>query len=109
MRKKKTSASPQQKKVKLSPAAATETLAPPAIDKWVDKQALIDEFNISERTLYNLRKKKELPFARLGRLVLYNRTKLEEKLRKLSGLVVVITHIIFYSMQDAGMPVDLLG
>ena len=107
MKKKKASALRQQKKLKPSPVDFTETSVPPALDVWVDKQALIGEFKISEKTLYNLRKKKKLPFARLGRLILYNRTKLEEKFRRSSGLIILIIQLIFYALPEMNFAVDI--
>ena len=53
-------------------------------DKWIDKQDLMQEFHISERTLHNWRRKKIIPFTYLGSKILYNRTKVEEIL--LDGL-----------------------
>ncbi|HVT85961.1 MAG TPA: helix-turn-helix domain-containing protein [Chitinophagaceae bacterium] len=76
-------------------------------DQWVDKYAIMKEFNISERTLYTLRKNNELPFARLGRMILYNRTKLEQRLRKLSGMMMLLLHIVISITTDSGMPTEL--
>jgi hypothetical protein len=76
-------------------------------DQWVDKYAIMKEFNISERTLYTLRKNNELPFAKLGRMILYNRTKLEQRLRKLSGMMMLVLHIIVSVATDTGMQIEL--
>lgn len=50
-------------------------------DVWVDKQDVMLEFHISERTLYNWRIKKILPFARLGKKIIYNRSLIEQMLK----------------------------
>ncbi|HWC53626.1 MAG TPA: helix-turn-helix domain-containing protein [Chitinophagaceae bacterium] len=80
---------------------------PIEFDKWVDKYELMKEFNLSERTLYTLRKNNELPFAKLGRMILYNRTKLEQRLRKLSGLMMLALHIFIGVATDTGMQIEL--
>lgn len=79
----------------------------PPLDIWVDKCEIMKEFKISERTLFNLRKKNEIPHARLGKLILYNRTKLEERLRKHSGLMVLVAKILLYYVQDVGIAAEL--
>lgn len=50
-------------------------------DVWVDKQDVMLEFHISQRTLYNWRIKKILPFARLGKKIIYNRSLIEQMLK----------------------------
>jgi len=50
-------------------------------DIWVDKQDVMLEFHVSERTLYNWRIKKILPFARLGKKIIYNRSLIEQMLK----------------------------
>jgi hypothetical protein len=40
-------------------------------------------------------------------LVLYNRTKLEEKLRRSSGLIVLIIQLIFCTLPDAGVVMEV--
>ena len=66
----------------------------PSFDVWLDKQDIMQEFHISERTLHNWRKKKYLPFTRLGRRIFYNRTLLEKKLLQSSGYMVVLMNWI---------------
>ena len=48
---------------------------------WIDKQDVMLEFHVSERTLFNWRKKKVIPFTRLGRKIIYNRSLLEQILK----------------------------
>jgi len=50
-------------------------------DTWIDKQDVMLEFHLSERTLYNWRKKKILPYARLGKKIIYNRSLIEQTLK----------------------------
>lgn len=57
------------------------SLAQP-FDTWLDKQDIMLEFHVSERTLFNWRKKKVLPFSRLGTKIIYNRSLLEQMLKK---------------------------
>jgi len=53
----------------------------PPFDVWIDKQDVMLEFHVSERTLYNWRIKKILPFARLGKKIIYNRSLIEQMLK----------------------------
>ena len=64
----------------------------PSFDVWLDKQDIMQEFHISERTLHNWRKKKYLPFTRLGRRIFYNRTLLEKKLLQSPGCMIVLVN-----------------
>ncbi len=90
---------------KLQPGKQDHSPSSPSdlsLDQWVDKYEIMKEFKLSERTLYTLRKNKELPFAKLGKTILYNRTKLELRLRKLSGIMMLLLHIIFSVVSDMG-------
>ena len=52
-------------------------------NKWIDKHAVLSEFPMCERTLYNYRKKGIIPHVLFGNKFLYNRTALEAKLLKM--------------------------
>jgi hypothetical protein len=41
------------------------------LDDWIDKQILQTKLHISNRTLQTLRSKKQIPFSRIGRKILY--------------------------------------
>jgi hypothetical protein len=71
---------------------ATKKITPPAnehragkvepLKRWMDKQDVMREFYVSERTLYNWRKKKLIPFGRIGRKFYYDRWGIEALLNK---------------------------
>lgn len=52
----------------------------PLFNTWMDKQDIMQEFHISERTLCTWRKKKYLPFVPIGKKIYYNRSLLEKML-----------------------------
>ncbi len=66
--------------VAFSPKDEKQQIGGKPFDVWADKQDIMQEFHLSERTLHNLRKKKNIPYSRLGNKIFYNRTKLEEML-----------------------------
>lgn len=41
---------------------------------WVDGQQIMQEFNITARTLQSWRTKRKIPYVKRGRKILYNRT-----------------------------------
>ena len=53
-----------------------------ALKRWLDKQDVMREFYVSERTLYNWRKKKLIPFGNIGRKFYYDRRLIEGLLSK---------------------------
>lgn len=71
-----------RKKIPVASASKNEKqqIGVKPFDVWADKQDIMQEFHLSERTLHTLRKKKNIPYSRLGNKIFYNRTKLEEML-----------------------------
>ena len=49
--------------------------------RWMDSQDLMLEFHISKRTLQNWRRNKEVPYAKLGNKIYYDRTLIEQILQ----------------------------
>jgi len=72
---KKNTAKNQDRKKKTNQSFSQE------FDIWIDKQDVMLEFHVSERTLYNLRKRNILPFARLGKKIIFNRSLIEQMLK----------------------------
>ena len=62
----------------------------PDLKRWLDKQDVMREFYVSERTLYNWRKKKLIPFGNIGRKFYYDRRQIESLLNKGSTLVIAL-------------------
>lgn len=50
-------------------------------DVWIDKQELMMEFHLGPRTVGNYRKKNLLPYSRIGKKIVYNRTEIEQRLK----------------------------
>lgn len=50
------------------------------ITTWMDAQQIMQEFNISARTLQNWRTRKKIPYCKHGKKILYNRTLFEKML-----------------------------
>ena len=61
------------------------------LKRWLDKQDVMREFYVSERTLYNWRKKKLIPFGNIGRKFYYDRRLIEDLLNKGSIVVIALT------------------
>ena len=62
----------------------------PVLKRWLDKQDVMREFYVSERTLYNWRKKKLIPFGNIGRKFYYDRRLIEGLLNKGSTVIIVL-------------------
>jgi len=60
------------------------------LKRWLDKQDVMKEFYVSERTLYNWRKKKLIPFGNIGRKFYYDRRLIEGLLNKGSTVVILL-------------------
>jgi hypothetical protein len=65
--------------------------APPSVKKpeqgapfsiWMDKYQIMEEFQISPRTLYNWRRHNCIPHTRVGKKFYYNRTEFEDDMRR---------------------------
>lgn len=72
--------------IKYTPIPGHTSLQPPANSEpvyceWVDKGAIMEEFNLSERTLYKLRKENKIPHGYIGAVIFYNRTEIEKMLK----------------------------
>ena len=52
------------------------------LDKWIDKQDILLKMNISDGTLKNWRRKKLLPFTRIGKKIYYREHDVQAMLEK---------------------------
>ncbi len=53
-----------------------------SLSKWMDNYQIMEEFKITQRTLYNWRRKKYIPHTKIGNKSYYNRTEIEAMMRK---------------------------
>lgn len=56
------------------------------LEDWIDKQILLETLHVSNRTLQTLRTKKQIPFSRFGRRILYY----------LPGILTLLEQNMFY-------------
>lgn len=52
------------------------------LQKWMDKQDVLQKMSISEGTLKNWRKKKLLPYARIGKKIYYREHDIQAMLER---------------------------
>jgi hypothetical protein len=62
---------------------------------WRSTRQILQEFPISEKTLYNLRTAGILPYGLLGRKILYNRTVIEKILLSRWNVVVAMLQLLY--------------